>query len=274
MSRWERMGIGGHPGTGKTHTALTAEKNVEVVYCDRKGGEIDLTDLEDVGVKVHMVNTLDPRTSALAILNDIRNVGIPKRGVRHVHFDSASFAQTHQVSKDTSHNRNSMNLKKYGMSGNSIQDVFDVLFDLPCHVSITFHVKEERIVENEKQIGVLWKPDLMPAVAKRLQKECGLLGYTWKRVVGGQSVFGVCFLEEMPGKVGLMRFECAKAPQGWGAKEPPDISKWLKRLEDEAAVRKQAAREAALNGAAAPPAEAMRPINTEPEQAAPADLPE
>lgn len=274
MSRWQRIGLGGHPGTGKTRAALTAPKNVEVVYCDRKGGEIDLTDLEDVGVRVHMVNTMDPRTSALAILNEIRNVGIPKRGVQHVHFDSASFAQTHQVSKDTQHNRNSMSLKKYGMSGNSVQDVFDVLFDLPCHVSITFHVKEERIVENEKQIGVLWKPDLMPAVAKRLQKECGLLGYTWKRVVSGQSVFGVSFLEEMPGKVGVMRFECAKAPAGWGAKEPPDISKWLKRLEDDAAIRKQAAREAAMNGAEAPPAEALKPINTEPEQAAPAELPE
>lgn len=272
MAAWQRIGIGGHPGTGKTRTALTAQKSVEIVYCDRRGGEIDLTDMEDIGVKVHMVNTNDPRTSALAILNEIRTVGIPKRGVRHVHYDSVSFAQSHQMSKDTSHNRNSMNLKKYGMTGNSIQDVLDVLFDMPCHVSITFHVKEERIVENEKQIGVIWKPDLMPAVAKRINKECGLIGYTWKRVVNGQSVFGVSFLEEMPGKVGVMRFECAKAPAGWGAKEPPDISKWIKRLDDDAKKHKQAARDAALNGAEAPPAEAIKPINTEPEQAAPADL--
>jgi hypothetical protein len=109
---------------------------------------------------------------------------------------------------------------------------------------------------------------VMPGVAKLLTNYCALIGYTWKRAraVGKGNNYGTCFLEEMRGKVGTMKFDCAKSPEGWGYSEPSDISAWFKRIEDDTKARKELIRAAALQGVQAPPEDALKSTNetTEP----------
>ena len=61
----ERIIIAGGTGSGKSHLALTAERNVGILYSDRHGGDCDLQGLEDVGIPVWKMDQNKPRESAL-----------------------------------------------------------------------------------------------------------------------------------------------------------------------------------------------------------------
>lgn len=263
--------VGGQPNTGKTHIVLTAPKPVAVIYCDRPGGDVDLRGLEDIGIFVYYVDGNDFRTSALAQVAKVRNDIVPKK-LKTVILDSASMGQSMETQKRSGSNRSSMNIKSYGGVSMNVMDVLDALFALKgVHRGVTFHIKEEPI-KNEKQevIGTKWRPSVMPGVAALLKNYCGLIGYNWKkpRQDGKGNNYGTCFLEVMPGRV----FDCAKSPEGWGMAEPADITAWFKRIEDDAEVRRQAVRAAALGGVKAPPEGTIKLAEPEQDQDAPAGL--
>lgn len=261
--------IGGPPNSGKTFTILTAPKPVAVIYCDRPGGDIDLRDLEDIGIHLYKVDPNNFRESVRQQISKVRNDIGPKK-LKTAILDSASMGQTMQVQKQSGNNRASMNIKSYGNVSMNMMDVLDDLFSLQgVHRGVTFHIKEEAIVNDKKErIGTIWKPMVMPGVAKLLTNYCALIGYTWKRARadGKGNNYGTCFLEEMRGKVGTMKFDCAKSPEGWGYSEPSDISAWFKRIEDDTKARKELIRAAALQGVQAPPEDALKSTNetTEP----------
>ena len=261
--------IGGPPNSGKTFTILTAPKPVAVIPCDRPGGDIDLRDLEDIGIYLYKVDPNNFRESVRQQISKIRNDIGPKK-LKTAILDSASMGQTMQVQKQSGNNRASMNIKSYGNVSMNMMDVLDDLFSLQgVHRGVTFHIKEEAIVNDKKErIGTIWKPMVMPGVAKLLTNYCALIGYTWKRARadGKGNNYGTCFLEEMRGKVGTMKFDCAKSPEGWGYSEPSDISAWFKRIEDDTKARKELIRAAALQGVQAPPEDALKSTNetTEP----------
>lgn len=261
--------IGGPPNSGKTFTILTAPKPVAVIYCDRPGGDIDLRDLEDIGIHLYKVDPNNFRESVHQQISKVRNDIGPKK-LKTAILDSASMGQTMQVQKQSGNNRASMNIKSYGNVSMNMMDVLDDLFSLQgVHRGVTFHIKEEAIVNDKKErIGTIWKPMVMPGVAKLLTNYCALIGYTWKRARadGKGNNYGTCFLEEMRGKVGAMKFDCAKSPEGWGYSEPSDISAWFKRIEDDTKARKELIRAAALQGVQAPPEDALKSTNetTEP----------
>ena len=261
--------IGGPPNSGKTFTILTAPKPVAVIYCDRPGGDIDLRDLEDIGIHLYKVDPNNFRESVRQQISKVRN-DIGPRKLKTVILDSASMGQTMQVQKQSGNNRASMNIKSYGNVSMNMMDVLDDLFSLQgVHRGVTFHIREEAIINDKKErIGTIWKPMVMPGVAKLLTNYCALIGYTWKRprADGKGNNYGTCFLEEMRGKVGTMKFDCAKSPEGWGYSEPSDISAWFKRIEDDTKARKELIRAAALQGVQAPPEDALKSTNetTEP----------
>jgi putative hemolysin len=261
--------IGGPPNSGKTFTILTAPKPVAVIYCDRPGGDIDLRDLEDIGIHLYKVDPNNFRESVRQQISKVRN-DIGPRKLKTAILDSASMGQTMQIQKQSGNNRASMNIKSYGNVSMNMMDVLDDLFSLQgVHRGVTFHIKEEAIVNDKKErIGTIWKPMVMPGVAKLLTNYCALIGYTWKRARadGKGNNYGTCFLEEMRGKVGTMKFDCAKSPEGWGYSEPSDISAWFKRIEDDTKARKELIRAAALQGVQAPPEDALKSTNetTEP----------
>lgn len=261
--------IGGPPNSGKTFTILTAPKPVAVIPCDRPGGDIDLRDLEDIGIYLYKVDPNNFRESVRQQISKIRNDIGPKK-LKTAILDSVSMGQTMQVQKQSGNNRASMNIKSYGNVSMNMMDVLDDLFSLQgVHRGVTFHIKEEAIVNDKKErIGTIWKPMVMPGVAKLLTNYCALIGYTWKRARadGKGNNYGTCFLEEMRGKVGTMKFDCAKSPEGWGYSEPSDISAWFKRIEDDTKARKELIRAAALQGVQAPPEDALKSTNetTEP----------
>ena len=261
--------IGGPPNSGKTFTILTAPKPVAVIYCDRPGGDIDLRDLEDIGIHLYKVDPNNFRESVRQQISKVRNDIGPKK-LKTAILDSASMGQTMQVQKQSGNNRASMNIKSYGNVSMNMMDVLDDLFSLQgVHRGVTFHIKEEAIINDKKErIGTIWKPMVMPGVAKLLTNYCALIGYTWKRARadGKGNNYGTCFLEEMRGKVGTMKFDCAKSPEGWGYSEPSDISAWFKRIEDDTKARKELIRAAALQGVQAPPEDALKSTNetTEP----------
>lgn len=258
--------IGGPPNSGKTFTILTAPKPVAVIYCDRPGGDIDLRDLEDIGIHLYKVDPNNFRESVRQQISKVRN-DIGPRKLKTAILDSASMGQTMQVQKQSGNNRASMNIKSYGNVSMNMMDVLDDLFSLQgVHRGVTFHIKE--VVNDKERIGTIWKPMVMPGVAKLLTNYCALIGYTWKRARadGKGNNYGTCFLEEMRGKVGTMKFDCAKSPEGWGYSEPSDISAWFKRIEDDTKARKELIRAAALQGVQAPPEDALKSTNetTEP----------
>jgi len=261
--------IGGPPNSGKTFTILTAPKPVAVIYCDRPGGDIDLRDLEDIGIHLYKVDPNNFRESVRQQISKVRN-DIGPRKLKTAILDSASMGQTMQIQKQSGNNRASMNIKSYGNVSMNMMDVLDDLFSLQgVHRGVTFHIKEEAIVNDKKErIGTIWQPMVMPGVAKLLTNYCALIGYTWKRARadGKGNNYGTCFLEEMRGKVGTMKFDCAKSPEGWGYSEPSDISAWFKRIEDDTKARKELIRAAALQGVQAPPEDALKSTNetTEP----------
>lgn len=261
--------IGGPPNSGKTHTIITAPKPVACIYCDRPGGDMDLRDLEDIGIYLYKVDPNNFKESVRQQISKVRN-DIASRKLQTVILDSASMGQTMQVQKQSGNNRASMNIKSYGTVSMNMMDVLDDLFSLQgVHRGVTFHIKEEQILNDKKErIGTIWKPMVMPGVAKLLTNYCALIGYTWKapKPDGSGNFYGTCFLEELNGRTGSKRFECAKSPEGWGAKEPSDISAWFKRIEDDAKANRERIRAAALAGVQAPPAEALKPADetTEP----------
>jgi len=261
--------IGGPPNSGKTFTILTAPKPVAVIYCDRPGGDIDLRDLEDIGIHLYKVDPNNFRESVRQQISKVRN-DIGPRKLKTAILDSASMGQTMQIQKQSGNNRASMNIKSYGTVSMNMMDVLDDLFSLQgVPRGVTFHIKEEAIVNDKKErIGTIWQPMVMPGVAKLLTNYCALIGYTWKRARadGKGNNYGTCFLEEMRGKVGTMKFDCAKSPEGWGYSEPSDISAWFKRIEDDTKARKELIRAAALQGVQAPPEDALKSTNetTEP----------
>ena len=258
--------IGGPPNSGKTFTIITAPKPVAVIYCDRPGGDVDLRDLEDVGIYLYKVDPNNFKESVRQQISKVRN-DIGPRKLKSVVMDSASMGQNQQVQKKSNNNRASMNIKSYGTVSMDMMDVLDDLFSLQgVNRGVTFHIKEEAVNNDRKErIGTIWKPMVMPGAAKLLTNYCALIGYTWKRAKrdGTGNNYGTCFLEEMPGKAGFMKFDCAKSPEGWGYAEPSDISAWFKRIEEDTKLRKEVIRAAAMKGVQAPPAETLK--NNEPQ---------
>lgn len=251
---FHRFGLGGEPGTGKTRTVMTMPRPLHVIYADRKGGEEEIVGNEDIGIFVHYVDPTNPRDSAIAIINNKIKPAISAGKCASVAYDSASFGQDQQIAKDTSHNRNSMDMQKWGRSGNHVMDVLDVLYQLNAHVIVTFHIKAEPIKNGKEVVGKLWKPAVMPMIALRIHKESGLIGYAWKiESSNGTRTFGTNFLEEMVKPKGVTRFDCTKSP-GWGARETPNASAWIERLAKEANERRLKAREELLKGGPAAPA--------------------
>ena len=258
------FGIGGRPNSGKTFTCLTAPKNVAVIYCDRPGGEIDLCGLEDIGIYLYKVDPNNFRESVRQQISKVRNDIVPRK-LQTTILDSASMGQTMQAQKQSGNNRASMNIKSYGIVSMNMMDVLDDLFSLKgVHRGVTFHIKEEPILNEKKErVGTIWKPMVMPGVAKLLTNYCALIGYAWKRPRADRkgNNYGTCFLEEMCGRGGTMKFDCAKSPEGWGDAEPSDITAWFKRIEDDAKANRERIRAAALAGVQAPPAEALKPAD-------------
>ena len=257
MKTLERIAIGGKPGMGKTHHILTMPKPVHILYSDRFGGESDLVGLEDIGIIVHHIDKTNPRDSALAIISNKIRPAINAGKCESVVYDSVSMGMDAQVGKDSNNNRNSMELRKWGQSGNRMMDVLDALYVLPANILVTFHIKPTAILggtNGKDRIGTMWVPGVIPMIAERIFKESGLMGYAWRvQREGSPDVFGTNFVQEQKQSSGeLMRFQYVKAPTGWGSREPPDVSKWLKRLQDDAAAKRELARKAALEGASAP----------------------
>jgi hypothetical protein len=92
--------IGGPPNSGKTFTILTAPKPVAVIYCDRPGGDIDLRDLEDIGIHLYKVDPNNFRESVRQQISKVRN-DIGPRKLKTAILDSASMGQTMQIQKQS-----------------------------------------------------------------------------------------------------------------------------------------------------------------------------
>lgn len=266
MSMLHAVAIGGKPNTGKTRILLTAPKPIGIIVCDRPGGDIDLRELEDIGIHLYQVDMRNWRDSALEKINKLR-ADIPKLGLQSAAIDSFSMGQGAQLEKNTNHSRNSMNLKKWGAVGNDVLDVMDAFYGLQgVHRIGTFHIKEEAIMspDGKEKLGTMWKPAVTPMVANQMKVFCGLIGYTVKRprADGKSNDYSVCFLERMKARVGEMVFDCAKSPEGWSHSEPAHIEEWFERIEREADEKRKVAREAALSKKAV-----VRPPEPEPEPA-------
>ena len=258
--------VGGKANSGKTFITLTAPKPVAVIYSDRPGGDVDLRGMEDMGIYLYKVDPSNFRDSIKQKMAEVRRDIVAKK-LKTVIWDSISMGQAQQTQKVSGGNRAGMSIKSHGTVSMNIMDVLDELFSLVgVHRGVTFHIKEETVYNDKKEvIGTIWKPQVMPGVAKMLTNYCALIGYTCKRPKADRSGndYSTCFLEQMKGKVGTMKFDCAKSPEGWGDNEPSDISAWFRHIESDAETRKAIIRAAAMNGVSAPPPPADEAVATE-----------
>lgn len=243
---YHRIIIGGPTGTGKSHLVLTAPKGVMNLYHDRAGGDIDLRDMEDLGVHLWKGNHQKPREALMAKIKQLRDGEIVEKKLKTVVLDTFTYLQQWQASVVAEGSLRGMSLAKNGNVVNDMRDVLRALFQLPAHVVILTHIKEEPIKDAKGNVlTTVWRNDIMPALYKEVSREVSLLGYTWKKTAkkqGEKNRYGVCFVENMGNYV----FQNAKAPDGWGPGEVANITAWFKRLSDEAAAQREAARAAIL----------------------------
>lgn len=239
---WRRVLLAGPVGCGKSHMALTAELGCQVLYTDRMGGDDDLVGLEDAGVWVHRVDQKDPRTDMLAMIGKLENGLIQQRKLKSVVWDTCTYTTKHDIGKVTNNNLNGMVLTQNKKVAFDILDICRALFQLPLHVIILAHLKEEMIKNAKKEIiGKIWKPDMLPSTLKEISREVSLMGYPWKKTEPGKpNRYGVCFAHQL----GHIQFADVKAPNGWGQGEPANLRLLFQRLDEEAEAKRAAARAA------------------------------
>lgn len=252
-----RAFIGGPVNTGKSHLALTGGRTM-IFYGDRLGGDNDLQGMEDHGIFVKQIDRSQPRASILDLISGARDKWITEHKLDTIIWDTCTYGQNDQRAASTNHNLNSMTTKKHGEVGNAILDVFNALTKLPVNIIVMTHIKDNAIYapgKDKEVIGQEWAPDMQKVVYNAIARECSLMGYTWKRYDATQkkNVYGVCFVPEMKTPSGkIMYFRDAKAPNGWGPREPADIQSWQARIQAEADAKRLENIKAIQTRAAAP----------------------
>lgn len=268
-----RAFIAGKTNTGKSHLALTGGRTL-VLYGDRIGGDEDLRGLEPKGIYVRSIDRARPRESFLKLVDTARDRWIDEWKLDTIVWDSCTYAQMDQRSASTDRNLNLMDQNRHGQVGNSILDMFYALTALPTNILILAHLKMVPVYGPGKGrdrpiVGEIWQPDMQALTYNAIARECNLMGYTWKTpaaVEGQDNTYGVCFLTQ--GKRpegGIRHFADAKAPNGWGSREPADIRAWQRRLQADIDKRREAAL-AAIDNIAEKPPDDPQPV----EEAAPA----
>lgn len=214
------------------------------LYTDRTGGDEDLKGMEDIGVHTFRVNHADPYASLMAKIRLMRDKEIKELGLKSVFVDTWSYFQNQIRSKNSGGNLKGMTLARHKDVDSEMTDAFQALCALPVHLVILCHINEIPVMggkDGKEVVGKIWQHDMAPKIYKTISREVMLMGYTWKKTgEDGKPIFGTCFTENM----GKFTFKDAKAPPGWGNKEPSDIRLWMKRLDAEAEQRRAAARAA------------------------------
>ncbi len=243
---FHRMIVGGMVNTGKSHLALTTPKGAMCLYHDRQGGEEDLVGMEKGGLYLWRGVPSNPRDELMKKIKLLRDKEIEQLQLQTVILDSVTYFQNWQRNKVAEKSLRGMTLQKYGDAVKDLRDVLFQLFELPVHILLLTHITEEPVVVDKQVVGRIWKHDISDAIYKDISRECGLMGYTWKktaRIPGENNTYGVCFVEQVKN----MTFKDAKAPNGWGPAEVADVRSWIHRLENEAEKRREAALAAMLN---------------------------